>query len=140
MINLAREPRWGRNLETPGEDPYLTGEYAAAFVTGFEHSPDDPKYLQASPRPRLSPYSSPDGEEVPPGSPTTTWGLPDSRQPSRRGTHPIQPVPHPSPIPTVIIQFWRLLILQCLRYSLVHYLISLLSYFMFITKHISKVS
>merc|ERR1719345_228251 len=25
VINLAREPRWGRNIETPGEDPYLTG-------------------------------------------------------------------------------------------------------------------
>ena len=48
VINLAREPRWGRNIETPGEDPYLTGEYAAAFVTGFEHSPDDAAHLQAS--------------------------------------------------------------------------------------------
>ena len=45
--NLAREPRWGRNIETPGEDPYLTGEYATAFVTGFEVSEDDPKYIQA---------------------------------------------------------------------------------------------
>eukprot|EP00435_Cladocopium_sp_Y103_P040526 s2108_g11.t1 len=25
------EPRWGRNIETPGEDPYLTGEYAENF-------------------------------------------------------------------------------------------------------------
>lgn len=47
VINLAREPRWGRNIETPGEDPYLTGEYATAFVTGFETSEDDPKYIQA---------------------------------------------------------------------------------------------
>ena len=47
VINLAREPRWGRNIETPGEDPYLTGEYATAFVTGFEVSEDDPKYIQA---------------------------------------------------------------------------------------------
>ena len=48
VINLAREPRWGRNIETPGEDPYLTGEYATAFVRGFERSPDDPTHLQAS--------------------------------------------------------------------------------------------
>ena len=27
VINLAREPRWGRNIECPGEDPLLTGEY-----------------------------------------------------------------------------------------------------------------
>ena len=48
VVNLAREPRWGRNIETPGEDPYLSGEYAAAFVQGFEHSEDDPTHLQAS--------------------------------------------------------------------------------------------
>ena len=28
VINLAREPRWGRNIECPGEDPYLSGEYS----------------------------------------------------------------------------------------------------------------
>ena len=48
VINLAREPRWGRNIETPGEDPYLSGEYATAFVSGFEVSEDDPSGLQAS--------------------------------------------------------------------------------------------
>ena len=36
VINLAREPRWARNIETPGEDPYLSGEYATAFVRGFQ--------------------------------------------------------------------------------------------------------
>ena len=49
VINLAREPRWGRNFETPGEDPYLTGEYAAEFVRGFQESPvDGGAHLQAS--------------------------------------------------------------------------------------------
>lgn len=28
VVNLAREPRWGRNIEVPGEDPYESGEYA----------------------------------------------------------------------------------------------------------------
>ena len=36
VINLAREPRWGRNIEVPGEDPYQVGEYAEWFVKGFE--------------------------------------------------------------------------------------------------------
>ena len=36
VINLAREPRWGRNIEVPGEDPYAVGEYAEWFVKGFE--------------------------------------------------------------------------------------------------------
>lgn len=48
VINLAREPRWGRNIETPGEDPYLSGEYATAFVRGLERNPIDPGHLQAS--------------------------------------------------------------------------------------------
>ncbi|KAL1511868.1 hypothetical protein AB1Y20_005152 [Prymnesium parvum] len=48
MINLARDPRWGRNLESAGEDPLVTGEYAAAFVSGVQSTPEDPSFLQAS--------------------------------------------------------------------------------------------
>ena len=36
VVNLASEPRWGRNLETAGEDPYLSGAYAVAFVRAFQ--------------------------------------------------------------------------------------------------------
>ena len=38
VVNLAREPRWGRNLETPGEDPYLSGQYAIHFVKGMQEA------------------------------------------------------------------------------------------------------
>jgi beta-D-xylosidase 4 len=48
VVNLAREPRWGRNLECPGEDPRLSGLYAASFVQGFQIAPEDPGHLQAS--------------------------------------------------------------------------------------------
>merc|ERR1719420_1168506 len=48
VVNLAREPRWGRNIEVPGEDPYLTGEYAEHFVKGFQEAPEDPGHIQAS--------------------------------------------------------------------------------------------
>ena len=48
VINLAREPRWGRNLETPGEDPMLSGEYATAFVHGFQNYPGDPTHVMGS--------------------------------------------------------------------------------------------
>ena len=48
VVNLAREPRWGRNIEVPSEDPFQSGEYATAFVKGFQESPDDPYHVQAS--------------------------------------------------------------------------------------------
>uniref|UniRef100_K3X5N1 Fibronectin type III-like domain-containing protein n=1 Tax=Globisporangium ultimum (strain ATCC 200006 / CBS 805.95 / DAOM BR144) TaxID=431595 RepID=K3X5N1_GLOUD len=35
-VNIYRDPRWGRGQETPGEDPFLTGEYAVAFVRGLQ--------------------------------------------------------------------------------------------------------
>ncbi len=43
-INIFRDPRWGRGQETYGEDPFLTGRMAVAFVTGMQG--DDPKYLK----------------------------------------------------------------------------------------------
>ena len=65
VINLAREPRWGRNIETPGEDPYLTGEYATAFVTGFEVSEDDPTGLQVTSSQPGAPITSPSPTPMP---------------------------------------------------------------------------
>lgn len=35
-INMARDPRWGREEENYGEDPYLTGELAVPFIRGFQ--------------------------------------------------------------------------------------------------------
>jgi beta-glucosidase len=43
-INIFRDPRWGRGQETYGEDPFLTGRMAVAFVKGMQG--DDPKYLK----------------------------------------------------------------------------------------------
>lgn len=48
VVNLAREPRWGRNLECAGEDPLLSGEYAVAFVHGLERLEEDPTHLATS--------------------------------------------------------------------------------------------
>jgi beta-glucosidase len=36
MVDLARDPRWGRIAEGFGEDPYLGSLYAAADVRGFQ--------------------------------------------------------------------------------------------------------
>ncbi|KAL6851911.1 hypothetical protein ACP4OV_020096 [Aristida adscensionis] len=35
-INVVRDPRWGRALETPGEDPFVVGRYAVNFVRGMQ--------------------------------------------------------------------------------------------------------
>ena len=45
-INIFRDPRWGRGMETWGEDPYLTGRLGAAFVRGLQGN--HPVYLKAA--------------------------------------------------------------------------------------------
>src|SRR6202050_2700319 len=49
-INIFRDPRWGRGQETYGEDPFLTGRMAVAFVTGMQG--DDPKYFRVVSTPK----------------------------------------------------------------------------------------
>lgn len=43
-INIFRDPRWGRGMETYGEDPYLTERMGVAVVKGLQG--DDPKYYK----------------------------------------------------------------------------------------------
>lgn len=38
MVDIARDPRWGRIAEVSGEDPYLGSAMAAAQVRGFQGS------------------------------------------------------------------------------------------------------
>lgn len=35
-IDLERDPRWGRNEEGYGEDPYLTGQVSGGLIQGFQ--------------------------------------------------------------------------------------------------------
>ena len=42
-INIYRDPRWGRGIETYGEDPYLTSLMGVAAVKGLQ-GPSDEKY------------------------------------------------------------------------------------------------
>ena len=43
-INIFRDPRWGRGMETYGEDPFLTASMGVAFVKGLQG--DDAKYME----------------------------------------------------------------------------------------------
>jgi beta-glucosidase len=36
MLDVARDPRWGRIAESPGEDPWLAARFAEAKVRGFQ--------------------------------------------------------------------------------------------------------
>ncbi|KAB2639563.1 MAG: family 3 glycosyl hydrolase [Verrucomicrobia bacterium] len=44
VINIGRNPYWGRNHESWGEDPFLTGRMAVAYVNGLQG--DDARYLK----------------------------------------------------------------------------------------------
>jgi beta-glucosidase len=49
-INIFRDPRWGRGMETYGEDPYLTSRMAVEFVRGLQG--DNPDYLKVVSTPK----------------------------------------------------------------------------------------
>jgi beta-glucosidase len=47
VVNLLRDPRWGRNEEGYSEDPLLTGAIATAYGSGMEGT--DPDHLKVAP-------------------------------------------------------------------------------------------
>ncbi|GAT66587.1 beta-glucosidase [Planomonospora sphaerica] len=47
VVNLLRDPRWGRNEEGYSEDPLLTGAISTAYGRGIQG--DDPDHLRAAP-------------------------------------------------------------------------------------------
>lgn len=51
MVDIARDPRWGRIAEGCGEDPYLTSVMGAAMVRGFQgDSLNSPTSIAACPK------------------------------------------------------------------------------------------
>jgi beta-glucosidase len=58
-INIFRDPRWGRGMETYGEDPYLTGQLAVGFIRGLQG--DDPQHPRTIATPKhLAVHSGPE--------------------------------------------------------------------------------
>ena len=46
-IGVVRDPRWGRNLETPSEDPAVCGSFGVEVTKGLQESKSDPRFVQA---------------------------------------------------------------------------------------------
>ena len=60
-INIFRDPRWGRGMETFGEDPYLTGRLGVEFVKGMQG--DHPYYFKTIATPKhFAVHSGPEPE------------------------------------------------------------------------------
>ena len=62
MVDLVRDPRWGRVMESTGEDPYLNSQFAKAFVRGFQgpELENDPNRLAACVK-HFAAYGAPEG-------------------------------------------------------------------------------
>lgn len=59
MIDVARDPRWGRMAEGPGEDPLVACRMAVAKVRGFQGaSLSDPRSVAATPK-HFAAYGAP---------------------------------------------------------------------------------
>ena len=61
MADLVRDPRWGRVMESPGEDPYLAGEVAAAMVRGYQGTDVSAKDRMAACVKHFAGYGQPEG-------------------------------------------------------------------------------
>jgi beta-glucosidase len=48
MLDIAKDPRWGRISEGAGEDPYLGAAMARAQVRGFQGTPENPRPFMAT--------------------------------------------------------------------------------------------
>ena len=61
MVDIARDPRWGRVAEGAGEDPYYGGLVAAARVRGFQRNDwEDRPHVTACPKHYIG-YSAAEG-------------------------------------------------------------------------------
>ena len=61
VLDVAREPRWGRVEEDFGEDPYLSGQMGLAYVQGASGSSLDTNHTVVSEPKHFAGHGSPEG-------------------------------------------------------------------------------
>jgi len=47
VINVNRDPRWGRNMEVAGEDPLILSDFGVQYTLGLQNGKLDSRYYQA---------------------------------------------------------------------------------------------
>jgi len=58
VLDLARDPRWGRTEETYGEDPYLVSRIGVAAIQGFQGAGPSLTNRMLSPRRSILPCTA----------------------------------------------------------------------------------
>src|SRR5580658_2009131 len=61
VLDLAREPRWGRVEEDFGEDPYLSGRFGLAYVEGAQGESLDTDHTVVAEPKHFAGHGSPEG-------------------------------------------------------------------------------
>jgi beta-glucosidase len=61
MIDVSREPRWGRVAEGGGEDPHLNSEIARAMVRGYQQNALAASHTMMSTAKHFALYGAPEG-------------------------------------------------------------------------------
>lgn len=61
MVDLVRDPRWGRVMETTGEDKHLNEQFAKAYVKGYQGVDYSDPYAIASCVKHFAAYGAPEG-------------------------------------------------------------------------------
>ena len=61
VLDVARDPRWGRLEEDFGEDPYLTGQLGLAYVKGMEGDSFDTDHTVIAEPKHFAGHGSPEG-------------------------------------------------------------------------------
>ena len=60
-INIFRDPRWGRGMETYGEDPFLTAAMGLSCVNGLQHAYNGSDIVTAACLKHFAVHSGPEG-------------------------------------------------------------------------------